>query len=111
MTHVVTAGSPIAGVHDYPVGTHVLSLENRGDVVPLLDGHDNPDSVAQVTVQFDDHETSMTGNHDLSHYIHGAQAAQASCDPSVDEQLRSLHQGRFIGAHATATSQVFQITR
>lgn len=111
VTHVVTAGSPIAGVHGYPVGTHVLSLENRGDVVPLLDGHDNPDSVAQVTVQFDDHETSMTGNHDLSHYIHGAQAAQASCDPSVDEQLRSLHQGRFIGPHATATSQVFQITR
>jgi hypothetical protein len=111
VTHVVTAGSPIAGIHPYPSGSHVLSLENRGDVVPLLDGHDNGDSVPQVTVRFDDHETSMAGNHDLLHYIHGAAAADASGDLSVREQLDSLRSAGFLGSGATATSRVFQITR
>jgi hypothetical protein len=111
VTHVVTAGSPIAGVHDYPAGSHVLSLENRGDVVPLLDGHDNPDSRAQVTVTFDDHETSVAGNHDLGHYVDGAAAVDASCDPSIREQLGSLRRSGFLGSDATASSQVLQVTR
>jgi pimeloyl-ACP methyl ester carboxylesterase len=111
ITHVVTAGAPIAGVSGYPAGSHVLSLENQGDVVPLLDGQDNPDSVAQVTVRFDDHETSIIGNHDLAHYVHGAVAVDACDDPSVREQLVSLRQHGFLGGGGTATSQVFQITR
>jgi hypothetical protein len=111
VTHVVTAGSPIAGVHDYPSGSHVLSLENRGDVVPLLDGHDNSDSVPHVTVGFDDHETSIAGNHDLRHYVHGAAAADASRDPSIREQLDSLRTHGFLDSDATATSQVLQVTR
>lgn len=112
VTHVVTAGSPIAGVHDYPAGSHVLSLENHGDPVPLLDGHDNDaDSRAQVTVTFDDHETSLVGNHDLRHYVHGAAAVDASCDPSIREQLESLRRSGFLGSDATATSQVLQVTR
>ena len=111
VTHVVTAGAPIAGVHDYPPGTHVLSLENRGDVVPLLDGHDNADSVSQVTVQFDDHETSVVGNHDLRHYVDGAAAADASTDPSIRAELDSLRAHGFLGARGTATSQVLQVTR
>ena len=111
VTHVVTAGSPVAGIHGYPAGTHVLSLENRGDVVPLLDGRDNADSVAQVTVRFDDHETSIAGNHDLQHYVRGAEAVDASGDPSVREQLASLRHHGFLGTHDPATSQVFQVSR
>jgi hypothetical protein len=111
VTHVVTAGSPIAGIHDYPTGSHVLSLENRGDVVPLLDGHDNGDSVGQTTVQFDDHETSIAANHDLRHYVHGAAAADASTDPSVRDALSGLRADGFLGSPGTATSQVLQITR
>ncbi len=111
VTHVVTAGSPVAGIHGYPAGTHVLSLENQGDVVPLLDGRDNADSVAQVTVRFDDHETSIAGNHGLQHYVRGAEAVDASSDPSVREQLASLRDQGFLGPSGTATSQVFQITR
>ena len=95
MTHVVTAGSPTAHLDGFPPGSHVLSLENRGDVVPLLDGEDNPDSAEQVTVRFDDHGPSVTGNHDLAQYVHGALAVQASADPSVVEQLASLRGGRF----------------
>lgn len=111
VTHVVTAGSPIAGLHDFPAHSHVLSLENRGDIVPLLDGRENADSVQQVTVQFDDHETSVVGNHDLGHYVHGAAAADASSDPSVREQIDSLRAHGFLGSGGTATSQIFQITR
>jgi hypothetical protein len=111
ITHVVTAGSPVGGESGYPPGTHVLSLENRGDVVPLLDGRDNADSVQQVTVRFDDHETSVVANHDLRHYVRGARAAEASTDPSVREQLASLRATGFLTRHGTATSQVFQISR
>jgi len=111
VTHVVTAGSPVAGIAGYPSGSHVLSLENRGDIVPLLDGHDNADSVPQATVRFDDHETSVVGNHDLRHYVRGACAADSSDDPSIREQLDSLRAHGFLGGAATATSQILQVTR
>jgi pimeloyl-ACP methyl ester carboxylesterase len=115
VTNVVTAGSPTAQVDGFPPGTHVLSLENQGDVVPLLDGEDNPDSAQQVTVQFDAHGTDIEDNHSLSHYTSGAAAVDAADDPSLVEQLRSLHAHGFLGSGAqpgqTVTSQVFQITR
>ena len=111
VTHVVTAGAPVGLTGDYPAGAHLLSLENRGDLVPLLDGRDNADSREQVTVQFDDHETSIVGNHEIWHYVHGAAAADASTDPSIVAQLRSLRRHGFLGSRGTATSQIFQITR
>jgi len=113
VTNVVTAGSPIASVEGYPDGSHVLSLENQGDVIPLLDGEDNADSAEQVTVRFDDHEMSIGGNHGLDHYIQGAEAVQASGDPSIQEQLASLEEQGFIGPAdgQNVTSQIFQITR
>jgi pimeloyl-ACP methyl ester carboxylesterase len=111
VTNVVTAGSPIGTIHHYPAGTHVLSLENRGDVVPLLDGRDNADSVGQVTVQFDDPGSSVIGSHALRHYVRGAAAADASSDPSVRAQLASLRAHGFLGSGDRATSQVFQIVR
>ncbi len=115
VTNVVTAGSPTAQVDGFPPGTHVLSLENQGDVVPLLDGEDNPDSAQQVTVQFDAQGTDIGDNHSLSHYTSGAAAVDASDDPSLVEQLDSLHAHGFLGNGAqpdqTVASQVFQITR
>jgi hypothetical protein len=111
VTNVVTAGSPIAGVSGYPPGSHILSLENRGDVVPLLDGRDNPDSLQQVTVQFDDHETSIAGNHALVHYLHGAAAVDASEDPSIHEQVASLRAHGYFDGRADVTSTIYQISR
>jgi hypothetical protein len=110
VTDVVTAGSPIAQVAGYPAASHVLSLENRGDVVPLLDGADNPDAPQHVTVQFDDHETSAAGNHALTHYVRGAEAVDVSADPSVREQVASLRRQGFLDGRVTA-SRVFQVTR
>ena len=113
VTHVVTAGAPTAHLDGFPPGSHVLSLENRGDVVPLLDGEDNPDSAEQVTVRFDSHEATVVGSHDLAQYVGGALAVQASDDPSILEQLSSLEAAGFVGAAdgQEVTSQVFQITR
>jgi hypothetical protein len=111
VTHVVTAGAPTAQVSGFPPGSHVLSLENHGDVVPLLDGADNPDSVQQVTVRFDDHGASLAGSHHLGHYIRGAAAADASSDPSIRAELGSLRAHGFLGSGGTSSSQVFQITR
>ncbi len=113
VTHVVTAGSPTAYLPGFPPGSHVLSLENHGDVVPLLDGADNPDSAEQVTVRFDDHRAGVVVDHDLHPYVEGAVAVQASDDPSLREQLASLADAGFVGPAdgKDVTSQVFQITR
>jgi hypothetical protein len=111
VTSVVTAGAPTAQVHGFPAGSHVLSLENQGDVVPLLDGADNPDSVPQVTVRFDDHETSIAGNHRLRHYVRGAAVADVSADPSIRAELASLRAQGFLGCASGASSQIFQVMR
>ena len=113
VSHVVTAGSPTAHLEGFPPGSHVLSLENHGDVVPLLDGEDNPDSAEQVTVRFDDGVASIVGDHDLRHYVDGAVAVQNSHDPSIREQLASLAESGFVGTATgqEVTSQVFRITR
>jgi hypothetical protein len=115
VTHVVTAGSPTAQVDGFPPGSHVLSLEHDGDVVPLLDGEDNPDSVQQVTVHFGDTPGGAGGGvvdqHGFPHYVAGAAAVDASTDPSVVESVQSLHDQGFLGSGQTVTSQTFQITR
>ena len=113
VTTVVTAGSPTAYLDGFPPGTHVLSLENHGDVVPLLDGADNPDSAEQVTVRFDGHETTLGASHGLDSYIAGAGAVEASDDPSIEDQLANLAAQGFVGSAdgQEVTSQVFQITR
>jgi pimeloyl-ACP methyl ester carboxylesterase len=115
VTDVVTAGSPTAQVDAFPDGSHVLSLEHQGDVVPLLDGADNPDTVEQTTVTFDDHGSGILDNHDYDHYVAGAAAVDASTDPSVVEQLASLHDHGFLATSgdgsASVAAHVFQITR
>ena len=117
VTHVVTAGSPTAQVAGFPAGTHVLSLEHEGDVVPLVDGAPNAASVEQVTVTFADHggADGVVGEHDYWHYLNGAAAVDASGDPAVVEQLRSLRDAGFLAGDgplpASVSSQVFQVVR
>lgn len=112
--HVVTAGSPTAQVPHVPGDTRVLSLENTGDVVPLLDGEDNPDHPHRTTVRFDGRTGSVGGNHDLLVYAEGAAAADASDDPSLREQLDRMRRDGFLadgeGTVETST-QTFKIVR
>ncbi|MBA2955342.1 hypothetical protein GON03_13470 [Nocardioides sp. MAH-18] len=113
ISDVVTAGSPTAQVGGYPDGVHVLSLEQRGDVVPLTDGADNPDSVAQTTVVLDSGEPAETigTRHDYAQYVAGAAAVDAATSTSVAEHVAGLHDRGFLSGADATTSQVFQITR
>ena len=115
VTNVVTAGSPTAHVDGFPTGSHVLSLEHRGDVVPLLDGEDNPDSVQQVTVTFDHRGEGIVERHGYDAYVAGAAAVDTSADASVVEQLDSLRAHGFLSGseegRTSVSSQVFQVVR
>jgi hypothetical protein len=114
VTDVVTAGSPTAQVAGFPAGSHVLSLEQQGDVVPQLDGSSNPDSVEQTTVVFDAHPgPGVLAHHGYGVYEQGAGLADQSTDLSVSEAVQSLHGHGFLGdGHdSQVTSLVFQIIR
>ena len=89
VTDVVTAGSPTAQVPGFPTGSHVLSLEQQGDIVPELDGAPNPDSVEQTTVTFDAHpDGGITAHHSYDVYEEGAGLVDAATDPSVIDVVR-----------------------
>ncbi len=100
VTHVVTAGSPVA-TSGIPDDVTVLSLENTGDVVPLLDGEPGPDGAHHTTVQADVHAGSLGAadgqNHSLSTYESIASAADASSDPSIQAVVESMHAQGFLG--------------
>ncbi|HZL81363.1 MAG TPA: hypothetical protein VFC06_05410, partial [Demequina sp.] len=52
ITHVLTAGSPVAGMSTQP-GIQVLNVEHTTDVIPTLDGRTNPDTRDRTTVRRD----------------------------------------------------------
>jgi hypothetical protein len=108
--HVVTAGAPTAQVAELPAGTHGLHLENRGDVVPLLDGEDNPDQPHRTTVAFDAGSHDVVDNHALDHYISGAAAADASTNGSIRDQVDRMRDDGFLGT-GWGQVQTFVITR
>jgi hypothetical protein len=84
-----------------PDDVTVLSLENTGDVVPLLDGEPNPGGAHHTTVQADVHSGSLGAadgqNHSLSTYESIASAADASYDPSIRAVVQSMHEQGFLG--------------
>jgi hypothetical protein len=112
VTDVVTAGSPTAQVGDFPPGSHVLSLEQHGDLVPLLDGEPNPPSVEQTTVVVDAHPgPGIAAHHGYDVYVSAGAAVDGSTDPSVVSTIASLHEHGFLGSGGQVTNQVVQITR
>jgi hypothetical protein len=52
ITHVLTAGSPVAGMSAQP-GVEDLHVEHTTDVIPALDGRPNPDTRDRTTVRRD----------------------------------------------------------
>lgn len=110
VTHVVTAGSPVA-TSGIPDDVSVLSFENTGDIVPLLDGGSNPAEAHHVTVQADVHSGSLGAepgqNHSLSVYGDIADAADASDDPSIAAVVETMRAQGFL---ATDGEQVRSVT-
>jgi hypothetical protein len=110
---VVTVGAPTAQVPDIPAHTQVLSIENTGDMVPLTDGEDNPDSPNRTTVQFDGRTGSLGHNHGMDTYTKGAEAVDASDDPSINAAINKMHEDGFLGPseRRPTQTQTFTITR
>lgn len=80
---VVTAGSPVAR-YRVPDAVSVLSLEHADDVVPALDGADNPDRRTWVTVRrASGAPRSPAGAHGLDRYAGTAAIVDVSADPSL----------------------------
>lgn len=84
VTHVVTAGSPIARM-SVPASVTVLALENRNDIVPQLDGRPSPDEANRITILLDTQTHDVGANHAISTtYLLAAQALDGdSDDPSL----------------------------
>lgn len=92
VTHVVTSGAPIATL-DVPEEVSVLSLEHSEDLVPGLEGADNPDRESWVTVRRDLEDELGEGGratqaHDVDRYAETARLVDASDDPSVSSWRR-----------------------
>ncbi len=107
VTHLVTAGAPI-GLAPVPSSVSVLALQNRGDLVPELDGVDNPRRPNWITVQTDAGPGSVLVKHSLRSYLTGARDLDRSADPVLLDWRRTARP--FLSAGEIST-QVFQIRR
>jgi hypothetical protein len=107
VTHLVTAGAPI-GLAAVPGSVAVLSLQNRGDVVPELDGTANPRRANWITARTAHGGDSVQARHSMGSYLAGAYDLDASADPALAGWRRSA--ASFLDAERVST-QVFQIRR
>jgi hypothetical protein len=107
VTHLVTAGAPI-GLAAVPDSVSVLSLQNQGDVVPELDGADNPRRANWITARTAHGPDSVPGRHSVRSYLAGAVDVDASVHPALAHWRRDA--AGFLRADRVST-QVFQIRR
>jgi hypothetical protein len=107
VTHVVTAGSPIAR---FPIDSDisVLSLEHSEDPVARLDGRGNPVGANWTTVQTDApqlegeaQDPGLAGAHNSDRYADTAAAAAEQGDPSYDHFVDSASE--FLNSNGTVT--------
>jgi hypothetical protein len=110
VTHVVTAGSPIArSVGSLPSSIRVLALENSADLVPHLDGLDNPARPNVVTASSRHGDGGILDDHGVRHgYLGLADDVTAGDDPALRDYLASCR-GWFDAAEVHTTS--YQIVR
>lgn len=110
ITQVITAGAPVGVVANrVPPGVQVLALENDGDLVPHLDGAENPDRGNVTTVRFHRDQGRIDANHSLTaSYRAGAADVDASNDVSVRAFLDGAH-GFFTAAEVR--TMTFRVTR
>jgi len=107
VSQVVTAGSPV-GLAAVPRSVSVLSLENRGDVVPELDGADNPRTPSWLTAQVSRGGAGVGGRHAVTAYQAAARDLDADRDPAL-ARWRAGARG-FLRAR-TVHTLVFQVRR
>lgn len=108
VTQLVTAGAPIDRI-GLPPTVQVLSLINRRDVVPRLDGQPDPDTSRRTTVTFAAERGSLGANHGLPTYV-----AAAGALPRDAPALAAWWRGAAdvlppAGRPVTVTDRVFDI--
>jgi pimeloyl-ACP methyl ester carboxylesterase len=110
VTHVVTAGSPVAlTVGQLPRRVQVLALENRRDVVPHLDGRANPDRRNVTTATASSGDGTVLGDHAVEGaYVPIAEEVDASRNRSVRDFLDGA--GDFFRGTEVRTT-TYQVTR
>jgi hypothetical protein len=110
VTHVITAGSPIAiTAGGLPSSVKVLAMENDGDAVTCLDGAPNPDRSNVTTVAVQHNHGSLRDDHDLrTSYLPGARDIDASTDRSVEDYLASAADYLAAASVQTKTYRVSQ---
>ncbi len=118
ITHLVTVGSPVA---EYPVPAEVsvLSLEHDDDLVPDLDGADNPDRASWITVRTRakaDPRTRQAAAADpfAVHELPAYERTAAAVDLSPDSSLRAWRAGAgafFDGTFALGPAEDYTATR
>jgi pimeloyl-ACP methyl ester carboxylesterase len=105
---VLTAGSPIAR-YAVPDDVAVLSLEHADDLVPALDGLENPDRASWVTVYAPSGPLPVPATpaaaHDVRRYVATGARVDASTDPSL-VAWRAVLRPFLAGAGVTATETV-----
>jgi len=109
VTQVVTAGAPI-GRFEVPAGVQVLAVGNRNDLVPALDGADNPDRANVTTLTFSADKGSLGENHSLRDAYAAAAADLPTGDPSY-AAWRESARGFLDPANQTSTTVTYAITR
>ncbi len=104
ITHVVTVGSPVAGIPP-PPHVQLLSLEHEEDLVPTLDGAANPAAAQWLTARL---PAPVPDPHQLVGYRRSAEVLDGMDAP----QLTSWRAGAaaFLTAR-TATAQDVRLTR
>ncbi|MEP6599994.1 MAG: hypothetical protein ABJB98_11190 [Actinomycetota bacterium] len=110
VSHVVTAGAPLGTTSvSVPSSVQVLALENEGDLVPHLDGAENPDRVNVTTVGLHRDQGGIEANHSLAmSYQPGA----ADVDASTDASTRAYLDGaRGFFTSSAVRTVTFQISR
>lgn len=113
VTHVVTSGAPVASLA-VPDEVSVLSLEHTEDLVPGLEGADNPDRATWVTIERSladdlgpDGRASLA--HDDDRYAETARLVDASEDPSVAAWRAGA--APFVGREVSTVTTDYDIER
>lgn len=111
---VVTGGSPI-GRFDIPDDISVMSLEHLQDVVPKLDGADNPDQPNWTTVTrelSDDEGTDASGQRGpgAAHSTDNYAATGSDIDRSDDAGIEQWREDRNEFFDGTGTRSRYQIS-
>ncbi|GAA1232612.1 hypothetical protein [Oryzihumus leptocrescens] len=115
ITHVITAGSPLATM-TVPDGVRVLSLEASGDIVPDLDGAPNPDRAGHLTYSFERDRGDIGTNHGFDGYegaAAGVDRLAARGAPGAAGFVDSLRLDGFLAADdgATVTTTGWEVSR